>query len=147
MPAVVLDLSRDMRSSEELLSESSLRFFLRLRTGFCFVTGAFFSISESLESNDGTFLAAGALDAGLGLERASKIDGCFTSREKEKKKKNDIPKINLLISLFYNDHVLKSTCDLYKTKQTSVLPAAFFLDAAGFLAAAGFFGAASLVLR
>lgn len=143
MPAVVLDLSRDMRSSEELLSESSLRFFLRLRTGFCFVTGAFFSISESLESNDGTFLAAGALDAGLGLERASKIDGCFTSREKE----NDIPKINLLISLFYNDHVLKSTCDLYKTKQTSVLPAAFFLDAAGFLAAAGFFGAASLVLR
>lgn len=145
MPAVVLDLSRDMRSSEELLSESSLRFFLRLRTGFCFVTGAFFSISESLESNDGTFLAAGALDAGLGLERASKIDGCFTSREK--KKKNDIPKINLLISLFYNDHVLKSTCDLYKTKQTSVLPAAFFLDAAGFLAAAGFFGAASLVLR
>lgn len=146
MPAVVLDLSRDMRSSEELLSESSLRFFLRLRTGFCFVTGAFFSISESLESNDGTFLAAGALDAGLGLERASKIDGCFTSREKEKKK-NDIPKINLLISLFYNDHVLKSTCDLYKTKQTSVLPAAFFLDAAGFLAAAGFFGAASLVLR
>lgn len=145
MPAVVLDLSRDMRSSEELLSESSLRFFLRLRTGFCFVTGAFFSISESLESNDGTFLAAGALDAGLGLERASKIDGCFTSREK--KKQNDIPKINLLISLFYNDHVLKSTCDLYKTKQTSVLPAAFFLDAAGFLAAAGFFGAASLVLR
>lgn len=145
MPAVVLDLSRDMRSSEELLSESSLRFFLRLRTGFCFVTGAFFSISESLESNDGTFLAAGALDAGLGLERASKIDGCFTSREKTKKK--DIPKINLLISLFYNDHVLKSTCDLYKTKQTSVLPAAFFLDAAGFLAAAGFFGAASLVLR
>lgn len=145
MPAVVLDLSRDMRSSEELLSESSLRFFLRLRTGFCFVTGAFFSISESLESNDGTFLAAGALDAGLGLERASKIDGCFTSREK--KTKNDIPKINLLISLFYNDHVLKSTCDLYKTKQTSVLPAAFFLDAAGFLAAAGFFGAASLVLR
>lgn len=143
MPAVVLDLSRDMRSSEELLSESSLRFFLRLRTGFCFVTGAFFSISESLESNDGTFLAAGALDAGLGLERASKIDGCFTSREK----KNNIPKINLLISLFYNDHVLKSTCDLYKTKQTSVLPAAFFLDAAGFLAAAGFFGAASLVLR
>lgn len=76
-----------MRSSEELLSESSLRFFLRLRTGFCFVTGAFFSISESLESNDGTFLAAGALDAGLGLERASKIDGCFTSREKEEKKK------------------------------------------------------------
>lgn len=146
MPAVVLDLSRDMRSSEELLSESSLRFFLRLRIGFCFVTGAFFSISESLESNDGTFLAAGALDAGLGLERASKIDGCFTSREKEEKK-NDIPKINLLISLFYNDHVLKSTCDLYKTKQTSVLPAAFFLDAAGFLAAAGFFGAASLVLR
>lgn len=143
MPAVVLDLSRDMRSSEELLSESSLRFFLRLRTGFCFVTGAFFSISESLESNDGTFLAAGALDAGLGLERASKIDGCFTSREKKQKKKN----INLLISLFYNDHVLKSTCDLYKTKQTSVLPATFFLDAAGFLAAAGFFGAASLVLR
>lgn len=135
-----------MRSSEELLSESSLRFFLRLRTGFCFVTGAFFSISESLESNDGTFLAAGALDVGLGLERASKIDGCFTSREK-KQTKNDIPKINLLISLFYNDHVLKSTCDLYKTKQTSVLPAAFFLDAAGFLAAAGFFGAASLVLR
>lgn len=43
--------------------------------------------------------------------------------------------------------MLKSTCDLYKTKQTSALPAAFFLDAAGFLAAAGFFGAASLVLR
>lgn len=59
-------------------SESSLMTCFRLRTGFAFETGALPSSSESLESNDGTFLTV-VLDEGLGFEKASTIDGCFTS--------------------------------------------------------------------
>lgn len=66
-----------MRLSE-LLSESSLGTCLRLRTCFVFAAGALASPSESLESNEGTLLAA-VWDEGLGLERASSMDGCFTS--------------------------------------------------------------------
>ena len=77
--AVVLALRRDMRLSDsELLSESSMMFCFRLRTGFAFVTGGLVSLSESLESSVGIFLVA-VVDEGLGLERASRIDGCFTS--------------------------------------------------------------------
>ena len=67
-----------MRLSE-LQSESSLMACFRLQTGFAFAAGALFSVSESLKSNDGTFLVV-VLEEGLGLERASKIEGCFASR-------------------------------------------------------------------
>lgn len=67
----VLAFRRDIRSPE-LLSESSLTTFFRF-TCLAFVTGALASLSESPESNEGTRLA------GLDLERASTMDGCFTS--------------------------------------------------------------------
>lgn len=82
LPAVVLALMRDMRLSEPP-SESSLSICLRFKTGFLFATGALASPSESLESNEGTFLD---VVWGDGLEKASKMDGCFTSRKSEKEK-------------------------------------------------------------
>lgn len=84
LPAVVLALMRDMRLSEPL-SESSLSICLRFKTGFPFATGALVSPSEPLESNEGTFLDVVWGD-GLGLEKASKMDGCFTSIKSEKEK-------------------------------------------------------------
>lgn len=84
LPAVVLALMRDMRLSE-LLSESSLSICLRFVIVFPFVTGALASPSESLESNEGTFLDV-VWDDGLGLEKASKMDGCFTSIRSEMEK-------------------------------------------------------------
>ena len=72
---VFLPLMRDMRSSE-LLSESSLSRALRLAGAA--LDGALDEPSESLESNDGIFLVA-VLEAGLGLDRASMMDGCFAS--------------------------------------------------------------------
>lgn len=80
MPAVVLALMRAMRSPESL-SESSLSACLRLVVAFCFVTGALASTSESLELTDDNFLEV-VLDGGLGLEKASAMDGCFTSTRK-----------------------------------------------------------------
>lgn len=78
MPAVVLARMRDIRSSQSL-SESSLAAFLRLATTFGLVTaGALAPPSESLESKDDIFLDE-VLDAGLGFEKASTMDGCFTS--------------------------------------------------------------------
>lgn len=73
-----------MRSSEPL-SDSSLTACFLLRMGFDFATGALASLSESLESNEGTFLAA-LLEEGLGLVRASRMDGCFTSVRNEDEK-------------------------------------------------------------
>lgn len=84
LPAVVLALMRDMRLSEPP-SESSLSICLRFKTGFPFVTGALASPSESLEPNEGTFVDV-VWDDGLGLEKASKMDGCFTSIKSEKEK-------------------------------------------------------------
>lgn len=67
-----------MRSSE-LLSDSSLIIcFLFTAALLCFFAGTVPSSSESLEPNMGIFLAA-VLEEALGLERASRIEGCFSS--------------------------------------------------------------------
>lgn len=70
--------------SPELLSESSLLTCFRLMA-FAFVAAGIASPSESLELNEGPFLGA-VLDEGLVLDRASKIDGCFTSKRNEQEK-------------------------------------------------------------
>lgn len=69
-----------MRSPESL-SESSLSACFRLLTGFGFFAAAFTSASESLESKEGTLLAL--VDEGLGLEKASAMDGCFTAKRQD----------------------------------------------------------------
>lgn len=70
---------RDIRSPQSL-SESSLLACLRLATAFGLVTaGALALPSESLESKDDV------LDADLGFEKASTMDGCFTSAVRKNK--------------------------------------------------------------
>lgn len=73
-----------MRLSEPL-SESSLSACFRFEIALPFVTGALTSPSESLESNEGTFLEV-VWDDGLGLEKAFRMDGCFTSIRNEVEK-------------------------------------------------------------
>lgn len=98
-------LMRDMRSSEPL-SESSLLTCFRFETALAFVTGALASPSESLESNEGTFLEV-VLDEGLGLEKASRMDGCFTSMRSEEEKQT---MLTATFHFFY--HCLTNVYDL-----------------------------------